>query len=122
MINLTIVITATVPFDVVFSSDPVVADCECNEFIFRATDKLIEAGMGEIGHMRPTDIDIVFDSFDFDTAVTTDAGFVLPVLNRDCAERLLNAGLLDQSHAEIVRRWGNVMPSIRSRRKRRRSE
>lgn len=112
MPNPNIRITATIRCGTPFSSDLDAGNRERTQFVEEAEKAIIEAAMPYVDQLNPTHSDEILDCFDFENAESNDAGFVLPLRSRDCAERLLTAGMLDQTRNEIVARWGLVRPSI----------
>ncbi len=110
-----IFITATVRFDIQFSPDADIADSQRAEFMTRAQKTIIAAGMPLLDENSLEGVNEILTCFDLEYADTDETRYVVPIKNRDCAERLLLAGLLDQTADAIVERWGPVRPSTRRR-------
>jgi hypothetical protein len=103
---MTILITATKPF---YGS--ITTDAERAEFMAWAQQEIIHAGMPLLDEESFEGVNEILDYFDLENADCNDDGYVVPIKDRDCAVRLLDAGLLDQTAEEIEERWGPVRPS-----------
>ncbi len=99
-------ITATVPFDVEFSSADDLALKQRAEFMQRAQDKIVETAIPAVDLDDPAEAETSMRCLNLVAADCDVRGYVIPVEDRNSAFRLLEAGLLDQSRDAIIQRWG----------------
>jgi hypothetical protein len=82
------------------------------EFMERAQNAIVDTGLLGINRTKLDNVETIMRCFDLESAEAVESGYRVPVKDRDCAVRLLEAGLLDQTADEIEQRWGPVVPSI----------
>ncbi len=86
------------------------AHLEVAKFMQRAQNAIVDAGLLGIDRTKLANVEAIMAFFDLESADMNERGYVVPVTDRDCAERLLAAKLLDQTQWEIIQRWGAVHP------------